>query len=126
MAPIGAWFLSLFLKQETARRFAMVGFIAVLILTAIAGYGAFQVWDYFDDRAAVNADRAQSKAEATERARKADERARGASEAIPDKVEKENAKARTDARNSDDPLRAGFDSLRSEARGDSDAASDAP
>jgi Flp pilus assembly protein TadB len=56
----------------------VAGKVAPWVLGAgivIAALLAFQLWDYFDDRAAINADRAAANAKAAERERKADARA---------------------------------------------------
>lgn len=61
-AAIGARMLGLFLPVETARRFALPGFIAACVLALLAFWGAWQAFDWFNDRAAVEraADRANA------------------------------------------------------------------
>ncbi len=61
---------------------------------------------------AVKADRSEASAEATKTAREADQAAQGTVEAKQTEVEQGNRNAEAAARDSDDPLRAGLNSLR--------------
>jgi FtsZ-interacting cell division protein ZipA len=74
----------------------------------------FGIWLADRERKAVEADRSVSRGKVLERARDADERAHGAGEATREAIERSNADAKAASGGSDDPLRAAFDSLRSE------------
>lgn len=65
------------LKDALARRLAPFAAIAAALMLLAALYGAFRVWDWFDDRAAVQADRDKANAAMLERQMKANDRAAG-------------------------------------------------
>ena len=83
---------------------------AIGIVLAIT---AFMLWLNHRENAAVEADRAKAAAEIAPRQQRAGEAAQATAAAIQTKAEKENDEARKAAAGSDDPLKSGFDSLRS-------------
>ena len=84
---------------------------AYWIAGAVALIAAFIVWDYLDDKAAIEADRNASNAKAAEKARKADNAAHGAADERREAVEEGNRRAEDAARGSDDPLADGLREL---------------
>lgn len=67
-ASIGARLLGLFLPLETARKFALPGFILAALLALTAAWGAWQAFDWFNDRDAVRDAANAANAEFRERA----------------------------------------------------------
>lgn len=91
--------------------------IALVVGAAVALLGAvWGVWLWQHDKGVVAADRAKANASAVSQARTADESAHAASEGKSQEVEAGNADAASSARQSDDPLKAGLDSLRNRQR----------
>lgn len=75
--PGAAILRALGVSAETARLVAPLGIVLALLLAAGATWGAFRLWDWWDDRAAI--EEATAKANADFRARQVEaERAAGA------------------------------------------------
>lgn len=74
MTPItiGAKLLGLVLPVDLARKFALPGFILACLLLAGAAWGAWEVFDHFNDRAAVQKDRTAHNAQVNADLRKAE------------------------------------------------------
>lgn len=85
---IGAWLLGLVLPAQVARKFALPGFVLACVLLIVAGWGAWQVFDWFNDRAAVAEDRAAHNARVNEDLRRAEGQA-GRAKAERDRAEAE-------------------------------------
>ena len=71
-ASIGAALLGLLLPAQVARRFALPGFILACLLLLAALWGAWQAFDWFNDRQAVQRDRDAHNAQMNEDLRRAE------------------------------------------------------
>lgn len=94
-----------------AGKFAAAG-LAIILAIAL-----FMLWLNGREKAAVERDRAEAAAEAAKTARRAEEASSAEIRAVQTEVEKANDEARDAAQRSDDPLGAGFDSLRTKQAG---------
>ena len=108
-AAIGAWALGLFLAPEKARKFALPGFIAVVVLAVLLAWSAIALgialWERgirSDERETIHAERVEGALEGERRAGKAgqarDEARRAAGDAAADDlagIHAEDAGSRT-------------------------------
>ncbi|HWK40791.1 MAG TPA: hypothetical protein VNR60_02575 [Croceibacterium sp.] len=95
-----------------ARRLVKLGLLALAVLMLVAAAIGFKLWLNARENSAVKADRAASSTEALSKAREADERAHRAAAGVAGDIETGNKRAVEAAAGSDDPLKAGLDTLR--------------
>lgn len=110
---IGFRLLSLFgVKDVLAKKLAPLAAIMLGLLLIALAVLAFNWWLDNQRQSAVEADRAQSNATALTKARQADDAAQQAAQGTTAGIEASNSAAAEAASQSDDPLKAGLDTLR--------------